>query len=67
MCFSHGDLHHCSCEIGKTQEVGGDNLTAFTVWKTNSLKEEVREKQQSEKEDRKEILHALMERAVMEG
>lgn len=53
-CVSHGVLHHYSCEIGKRQEVGEDSLTAFAVWKMNSIKEKVREKQESEKEDRKE-------------
>lgn len=54
LCFSHGVLHHYSCEIGKRQEVGGDSLTAFDVWKVNSLKEKVREKQESEKEHGRE-------------
>lgn len=34
--------------------MGGDSLTAFAVWKMNSLKEKVKEKQESEKKDRKE-------------
>lgn len=48
-CVSHMQLSIVtSCEIGKGQVVGGDNLTALAVWKLNSLKETVREKQWSE-------------------
>lgn len=49
-CVSHMQLSIAtSCEIGKGQVVGGDNLTALAVWKLNSLKETVREKQWSKK------------------
>lgn len=54
-CVSHMDFSITTVvRLEKRQEVGGDNLTAFAVWKMNSPKERVREKQQSEKEDRKE-------------
>lgn len=52
-CSLHKVLHHYSWDIGKRQEVGGDNLTASAVWKTNKLKEKVREKQLSEKTEKK--------------